>query len=105
MLLILSHGQSGVERGFSFNAKILTENMQDKSIINRRHIVHHVHLIGGVDKFEVTPQCLQYASAARIKYRQYLDDQKKEDAKSTVDSKRKYIGDELTDCKKKKKMP
>jgi hypothetical protein len=30
-VLILSHGQATVERGFSFNKEIITENMMDKT--------------------------------------------------------------------------
>ena len=36
MLLILSHGQSCVERGFSDNKDILSNNMQDETLISYR---------------------------------------------------------------------
>ena len=38
LLLLLSHGQASVERGFSVNRQIETENMKDETYVARRRI-------------------------------------------------------------------
>ena len=43
MLLILSHGKDQVEHGFSFNSKILVENLQKESPVAQRHVTDHMH--------------------------------------------------------------
>ena len=42
MLMILSHGQATVERGFSGNGKLLVENVHTESLIAQRHIHDHM---------------------------------------------------------------
>ena len=41
-LLILSHEQAQVEYGFSFNRKILVENVQKESLVAQRHVTDHM---------------------------------------------------------------
>ena len=43
MLLILSQGQSQVDRGFGFNSKVLVENLQKESLVAQRNVTDHVH--------------------------------------------------------------
>ena len=43
MLLILSHGQSQVDRGFGFNSKVLVENLQKESLVAQRNVTDHMH--------------------------------------------------------------
>ena len=38
LVLTLSHGQAGVERGFSVNKDILVENMQELSLFSQRQV-------------------------------------------------------------------
>ena len=39
--MILSHGQSFIERGFSINKEISDNNLQEKSLISQRFIYEH----------------------------------------------------------------
>ena len=39
--MILSHGQSSIERGFLINKKISDNNLQEKSLISQRLIYDH----------------------------------------------------------------
>ena len=41
ILMILSHGQATVEKGFSVNGKLLVENLHTESLIAQRHIHNH----------------------------------------------------------------
>ena len=42
MLLILSHGQAQVERGFSVNSQLLVDNLHDESLIAQRIVSDHM---------------------------------------------------------------
>ena len=46
-LLLLSHSQACVERGFSLNEEIMTDNMHDITLVALRHICSHVNFVGG----------------------------------------------------------
>ena len=47
-LLVLSHGQAGVERGFSINSEVMEVNFTQKSVIALRTIYDHIQQCGGV---------------------------------------------------------
>ena len=47
-LLLLSHGQASVVRGFSVNKQIMSDNMGDHTIIAQRTISNPLCSIGGV---------------------------------------------------------
>ena len=43
LVLVLSHGQTAVERGFSVKNKVLNVNMHEISITSRKLIVDHMN--------------------------------------------------------------
>lgn len=45
LLLILSHGQATVERGFSVNKEVMVENLKEHSLIAQRVIHDHVQSV------------------------------------------------------------
>lgn len=47
-LLIISHGQATVERGFSFNKEAMNTNMKQHTLISRRLIIDHVQRVSYV---------------------------------------------------------
>lgn len=53
ILLVLSHGQASVERGFSINKELIVENQRERSLVAQRLIVDHVRSVGGVTKVEI----------------------------------------------------
>ena len=61
-LLILSHGQATVERGFSVNRQVIIENMKEQTFIAQRTIHDHIQSIGGLGQLvvcrEKTLHCL-----------------------------------------------
>lgn len=103
LLLILSHGQASVERGFSVNKKVMVENLKEHSLISQRVIHDHVRSVGGLLNIAYTKELLLSAAAARQKYHMYLDDQRclKQDEQKT--QKRKGLMEEITEIKSKKK--
>ena len=74
-LLLLSHGQASVERGFSINKEIEVENLHEQSVVGQRVVYDHVHSVGGILKVELTNGLLVSAGSARQRYHAYLDEQ------------------------------
>ena len=81
ILLVLSHGQATVERGFSVNKEIEVENLHEHSLVAQRIICDHLKAVGGVLNVPITKKLLAAAASSRQKYEKYLQDQrdKKED--------------------------
>lgn len=100
MLLILSHGQANVERGFSVNKEVFADNMEERSITSQRIMLDHMKYIGFFDKFKVTSGMLKAAMFARSKYRENLEANKR--ACDSVSKKRKLLQDKVTKIKAKK---
>ena len=94
-LLLLSHGQASVERGFSVNRQIETENMKDKTYVARRRICDHVRAVGGIDYVLVDKSLLLSVSAARQRYMTNLENQKRLNKEKKKGEKRKSIEDEI----------
>lgn len=103
-ILLLSHGQADIERGFSTNKELTTTNIEGESLIAKRLIKDHVSVIGGLDKVVVTPSLLISCSNARSKYYQDLGDKKKEKEGEIAKRKRKLVETELNDVTKKAKL-
>ena len=69
MLMILSHGQATVERGFSVNSKFLVENLHTGSLIAQRHIHYHMESYDlEAHYLDVTRELLDSVSSARKCY-------------------------------------
>ena len=101
-LLLLSHGQASVERGFSFNKEISVENLKANSLIARRHIVQYIKRHGGAIKVQITKELIQAANQGSSNYRLFLAQQKEEAAKSSLKRKRDEIASEIDTMRSKK---
>ena len=102
--LVLSHGQATVERGFSINKEVETENLKEQSITAQRLICDYVKSVGGVLKVKITKELLQSASLARQKYDQYLAKEKESKTSDAQKRKRKCLEDSIADLKKQAKQ-
>ncbi|XP_013856113.1 uncharacterized protein LOC106511946 [Austrofundulus limnaeus] len=103
LVLILSHGQASVERGFSINKEVMVQNLKEHSLIAQRVIHDHVQSIGGLLNIAYTKELLLSAAAGRQKYHMYLDDQKRLKQDEQKAQKRKELTDEISEVKAKKK--
>ena len=92
-LLILSHSQASVERGFSVNKQLRVENLQERS----RLVQDHVQSAGGVLAVSINKPLLLSAAVARQKYSSYLDEQKRKKTSEGVELKRKELVNELVE--------
>ena len=100
MLLIPSHGQATVKRGFSVNRQVMVENLKERSFIAQWTIHNHLSHIGGLDALVIDKQLLSAAASGRRKYTEYLERQR---AKSAKGVKRKALSDEITALEKRQK--
>ena len=71
-VLLLSHGQATVERGFSCNKEVIVENQKENSITARRIIKDHIHSVGGIDKVDITKEMIAFARGSKSRYNMYL---------------------------------
>ena len=76
MLLILSHGQASVERGFSVNKEILSTNLGKKSMMAKRFVIDSVRaeLNGNshnIDQLNISSNMIKNCNAARMRYENF----------------------------------
>lgn len=100
MVLILSHGQSDVERGFSVNKDILACNMGEDTVFAFRTVHDGVKHMGcKVHEVPVTKAMLQSCRHSRQRYTAFLEEQKKNKKANEAEDRRKQMS-ELKECKK-----
>src|SRR5215813_6861151 len=102
IIMILSHGQASVERGFSVNKAVEIENLKDSSYISQRIILEYIKFSGGILNIDINKDLRVAASSARKKYTQYIEEQKLLVRSQTLQTKRKYLEDEIEFLKSKK---
>ncbi|KAJ8386093.1 hypothetical protein AAFF_G00176870 [Aldrovandia affinis] len=98
-VILLSHGQASVERGFSVNKNITVTNMKEITLIAQWVIVDHLHHVGGVANVGMTKELLQSAGCARQRYHVYLNEEKKKREHTQQTQKRKVVQDEVNQLK------
>jgi len=78
-VLILSHGNSFAERGFSIHKKMLIENLSFESIITERQVYDAIEYHKGIEEIEVDKNMIH---AARNVHGYYIEALKKEERRS-----------------------
>ena len=97
----MSHGQTSVERGFSVNKDVIETNMEERTMIAQRYICDGISNLlskedqGDVSKIIINDKMLKYCREARSRYRNFLDEIKKDAEKSAEDIKKSAIKDEI----------
>ncbi|GBM09911.1 hypothetical protein AVEN_86801-1 [Araneus ventricosus] len=89
MIMILSHGNSNVERGFSINKRLFMENMKEQTLIARRIVYDSIQANGGISNFEVSKQFILSVRNSRAKYEEYKEKKRKEEKELSENLKRK----------------
>ena len=103
MLLVLSHGQASLERGFSINRQIEIENMHNETYVAQRVICDHVNSVGGLENIAIDKAMMLSVAGARQKYMMFLDEQKQSKAMIAAGKKRKNVLAEIEELKRAKK--
>ena len=103
-LLTLSHGQAAVARGFSVNKEALVPNLKEDSL----KVICLVPDTISAEQFEIaefviTDELPTSCSHASSRYKMCLMDKYKEAQEPKNAKKRKALGEELTEAKKRKR--
>lgn len=100
-LLILSHGQSSIERGFSDNKDILSDNMNPETLVAFRR-AHDGLKSEKKQIYEcVTKNLLEHCSHAYHRYRSHLGEKKAQEEATEKDRRKKELTEELSKARKK----
>ncbi|KAK7868384.1 hypothetical protein R5R35_013669 [Gryllus longicercus] len=75
-ILIISHGNASVERGFSVNSECIVENQTEKSLVAQRYVYDAVQDAGGVDKFNIDKSLIHSFRNAHSLYKDEMKTQK-----------------------------
>ncbi|CAH3047544.1 unnamed protein product [Porites evermanni] len=89
ILLVLSHGQASVERGFSVNKEVEVEILHEPPLVAEHIICDHLRALGGVFNLPITKKHLAAATQSRHKLEKYLQDQKDKNKMDEEQRKRK----------------
>ena len=101
-VLLLSHGQAGVERGFSINKELEDPSLAEGTLIAKRLIVDFVRSKGGVNNVQITPELLVSAGSAYRKYQQHLESEKEKEKQNKRAQKRKAFECVIEEMKSKR---
>lgn len=105
LLLLMSHGQATVGRGFSVNKEVAVENLKERSFIAQRIIRDHIESVGGLPNVQISKKKLLMSSAgAQQKYLSHLEEQRRMKVSQEKMLKRKSTMQEIDLFKKKKRQ-
>ena len=104
LLLMLLHGQSQVERGFSINKDITSTNMGAETLIAFCRVHDGIQSLGLPMEQCVTAEMPRQCKFAPSHYQFHLDEMKWESKETDRERKRKPVKEELEQTEKKKKM-
>ena len=103
LIFILSHRHASVEGGFSINKKLLTENLEEVSIISQRVMCNHICDLSVTDvpfPNDLLKSCKfyysRYINALELKKSEKIENEKSQKKK------RRIKMDKIADVKKKK---
>ena len=103
LILVLSHGQASVERGFNTNKSVNKVKISQDSIITRKLIIDHMQKKNLTpSKIELSASLIKSVKASRQRYSVYLDEQKKLKVKDNIDKQRDILNMELQEVNSKK---
>lgn len=97
-MLILSHVQATVERGFFTNKQMEIDNLSENTFVAQRVVFDHIQPVDGIFNVNLNKDLL-FCSSSRARYQTYLDECTK---KEEVAKKRKADDDELAALNAKK---
>ena len=94
-LLVISHGQASVERGFSINKHASFVNQSEDSLVARRIVRDHINYVGGLENLIITKELLKHCKSAHAKYKARLEDIKRDKASKEKQTAREAVQKEI----------
>ena len=101
-LLVLSHGQAGVERGFSVNKEAMQYHFKERSVVALRIIYDHIQLAGGILNVEIDQPLRNAVKRASLQRRNELKRQKEGKSKEKEEA-NKEVNDQISILQAKRK--
>ena len=96
ILLILSHGQAQVERGFSVNKQLLVENMHPSTLKAQRLVNDHMKFYKmTAESIEINSKMIMHVKMARTRYENERRERAREAVKSERDLKLEFINKDI----------
>jgi len=77
LILILSYGNAGVESGFSVNADMPVENLQEESLVAQRTVYDSVQAAGSLTLVDIDKSMLQFVRRSHRMYQDALECKRK----------------------------
>lgn len=102
IIMIFSHGQASVERGFSVNKNIEVENLNDLSYVSQRIVYDYLKSYNNVNEVPISNELRKSASSSRMRYYLYWEENKKLQQSTVTQNKRKAVSEEIDFMKRKK---
>ena len=97
LIFVLSHGKASVERGFSVNKELLTENIKE---ISQRVVYNHISECGiSVTELPLPNELLKNCKLSHSRYASALELQKKKVNHDEKERRRKLKMEEIADVK------
>ena len=104
LVLILSHGQADVERGFSINKDVVSFNMDTETLCAYRTVYDAVKQMAcKVHEVVVDKEMLQSCKFSRQRYCAHMEEQKEKSKAAAAASKITEAKHEVDECKKKER--
>jgi hypothetical protein len=103
-MLLISHGQASVERGFSLGKILAKDNQLPETIVNMRLVKDHIVSVGGLKHIVVNSELVSFVSSAHRKYIDDLERKKQDTVKKKHREKRKLVFEDIEGLKKKRKV-
>lgn len=102
-LLVLAHGQAGVERGFSVNSEMMRYNFKERSVVAMRTIYDHIKKCGGVLNVKIDQERRNSARNASSMYRIEQKKRQEEEKEKEKECQNKKVNDEIFALQTKRK--
>ena len=103
LVLVLSHGQASIERGFNVNKTILKVNMNEKSQVARKIIIDHMQKNNhDPASITITKNLVMSVKAAHQKYQDAIEEEKKNEKEKEQNDQLTISNTEIRDVEKKK---
>ena len=104
-VLILSHGNSFAERGFSINKEMLIESLSTESIITLKQVYHAIEYHKRIEVIEIDKSMIHAARNAHAYYLKALKKEKEEaDEERKLKAAKRKSSEKVKELEEKKKI-
>ena len=105
LVLVISHGQASVERGFNTNKSISKANLSEKSMVSRKMIIDHMQKKNLLPStIELTNKFIKSVKCAHQRYHFDLEEQRKKAKSDLRNQQLEILNAEMTELMQRKQL-